>query len=345
MNMNIKMTGGNYLQDCLNDFERVSKRRFGDECDLDKIERRVACLRSGKVSLVELIAKFKECSEEERWMRAYWLLPPVDDLSEHEKSRTFSFHQFSGKHERKKIQELLDMVRQIELVSLILRFIRPDEYGILTPPVASILRLPSADNAVDTYRDYLRNIRKIRDHGVYGFGSAAEVDKALWVLSQKCADGEFKEPKIRRAFEGDDFMLRLRTGNMVRPLFSLTPTRLASAFYDESNPSGNNSLLAGLVGCYALEDNIKKWVKIEKVTELAKQFARGEGKNFKPALKHYILAIRSKSPSSFPMLSSMNLDYLNKLRNNIIHGHSLNASELKKLIEAVAKMEKALNRS
>lgn len=331
------MTSKNYLHECLDEFPRVSMQQFSHESHVVKIEKAVASLRTGKVSVVDVLEKFEECFQKERWMQMYWLPPSVDGLTEEEKSRTFSFHQFFGVHEKEKIHELLDVVRQIELVSLILRFVLPENYGILTPPVASILRLPTGANAVETYQYYLKNIRRICEE--YQFDNAADVDMALWVLSLECAAGKLTDSKIRQEFENDAFMLRLRAENMVAPFDSFNSAQLANTLCE------SNSLLATLAGCHALEENIREWARVEETTPQAEKYAQANVKikNPTPSLKHYVDSIKNKSDVKHPSLLQLNFPYLIKIRNKVFHGGKLSERELKYLVDKVVKINDKLD--
>lgn len=217
----------------------------------------------------------------------------------------FHFHQLSKNNENSPkegevIRDLLGAFRHIELVSIILRFIRPESFGILSPPVEHVLALSRGKDHVETYRHYLHNLRAIRNE--YEFDTAADADMALWVLEHKCYISETKDPEIEQAFKGDEFMLRLRAKNMVAPLFkhNLSPARLANALYEPEASEPRNHM-AVLMGCYALEKSVKELTDQEEVEEEAKQLAKKESKKQKPTptVKHRIEALNAKGKLQF----------------------------------------------
>ena len=249
---------------------------------------------------------------------------------------------------------MLSVFRDIELVSLILRFVKPKNFGMWTPPVASILALPSSMNAVETYLNYLHNVRSIRDK--CGFAKVADADKALWVLSQKCNDsGRAKDDKIKAEFKKDDFMLQLRASNIAPSFKSYArdaPARLAKALYDDTEDDNH---LAMLVGGYALEKNVQKWVKYEGVGDAAKKIAKNKPNerssskpNPKPMLEDYINALKEnkhKLPISLGAEIFEKLHDLRKLRNDVFHAkpEPRNANKFNELIKPMLKIENFLN--
>ncbi len=72
----------------------------------------------------------------------YWVLPPSADVASHLEGKTFDFPQLSQKNEgasraRVGVESLLAAFRSIELVSIILRLIRPESFGILNLPLSA----------------------------------------------------------------------------------------------------------------------------------------------------------------------------------------------------------------
>lgn len=328
-----------YLRNCLVQVPEVSMQQFGHIADLRALEQDAKHLGTKTISVEDLLKHFKQAAKNESWFQTYWLFPSADDLTKEEKEISFNLHQLSkGKegtpNEKNTIKDLLKAFRQIELVSIILRFIRPDSFGMLTPPVAFILDLHSGRDAVDTYLNYLSNLRAIRDH--YGFSSAAEADRALWVLEHICNAGRADNKKIKQAFESDEFMLRLRAKNLVEPLSHLSSARLASAL------EGVDNHLAALVGCYALEENVKKWAQVEGVEKDAVHLAKESASNERhPSLKHYIDALLKAGKTSSLKHEKQMLGYLPSIRNKMFHAEvkEPNPHEVSELIQAVLEIE------
>ena len=324
-----------YLQVCLEQFPDVSKQRWGRDraFDLKAIEEKVEDLRKKEVSVGELHERFSDYlnNDEHWWFNQYWLFPDLKDLNA---EQTFPFHQLSRENENeleeeKIIQNLLKVFRQIELVSIMLRFICPDSFGILSPPVKHVLDLPHGKNAVETYVNYLRNLRNIRDE--YNLHTASRADMALWVLEHKCyGELNLKNGNIKEEFQKDEFMLQLRAKNLVKPLLTLPWIRLAKAL-EETDVE-----LAALIGCYDLEKRVKAWTRMRGLEGLAKKLA-DNNKKF-PSLYHRIQALSKKG--GFSDLDCNELNSLIGTRDKVFHADNFQSGEVKKLIHILLDFER-----
>src|SRR6185312_6184540 len=110
------------------------------------------------------------------------------------------------------IGSLLEVFKSIELVSIILRFVRPEDYGIISSPVERVLDSRRESNRVATYLAYLKDLRKVASN--YGFRRAADADVALLMLHEKCFGSE-PDHRIRREYEDDFVMRRIRAANLL----------------------------------------------------------------------------------------------------------------------------------
>ena len=330
----------NYLHECLGQFPEVSKKLWkkGKPFNLKALEKEVEVLQSGKVSVQDILKRFENLKNPEYWwFNKYWLLPSLNDLSQEQQKKIFYFHQLSRGNENKTnekdvIQNLLEVFRHIELVSIILRFIRPESFGILSPPVQHVLALPSGSDYVETYVNYLNNLRDIRDK--YKLHTAAKADMALWVLEHKCYYSEMVDSKIDQAFKEDEFMLQLRAKNLVTPLHKLSSARLASALYDQEKPNR----LASLVGCYALEENVKQWALNEGMEKEAESLAKKD----RTTLDDRIKALAAKGILSD--LERGKLERLKNIRNDVFHAEveKLTPHDATDLVNTVLEIEQRL---
>lgn len=132
------------------------------------------------ITYENLAGLFEAADQHWGWFSQYWHAPSqIGPLR-----LSFEFGDLDERNERQAIRELLEEIKHIELVSIILRFIRPDQYGILSPPVERVLNVRWGSDAVETYVNYLRDLRAIRRE--VGFSRVADADMALWVLHAKC---------------------------------------------------------------------------------------------------------------------------------------------------------------
>jgi hypothetical protein len=231
-----------YLHHCLSEFPEICRKKYGVPFDLAAIEKKVKQLRR-KVQLTYQDLSYFE-SQEHWWFKRFWIFPPESRIESKLKEATFDFWNLSPENEAEVIRQLLYIFKSIELVSIILRFVRPDNYAIFSSPTRHLLEIRPGRDPVETYLNYLRDLRLICEH--YRFSRLADVDMALWVLHEKCF-GTFRDSAVEAAFHQDTFLLRLRTQNLVAPLAELSEAQLANAL-SEIKPD-----LAGLVACHALE--------------------------------------------------------------------------------------------
>lgn len=237
----------NYLRSCLEAFPDICNKKYGRVFDLAAVEAKVKHLRRRTPLTYQDLQSFE--SPEDWGFPRFWVFPPEDRIGDELKKAEYDFWNLGRENEADLIRQLLFTFKSIELVSIILRFIRPDEYAIYSSPVVHLLDLRRMRDLVETYRKYLADLREIGSR--YRVKRVADVDMALWVLHEKCY-GTHRDPEIAELFGEDPFMLRIRAGNLVAPLADLSDALLANAL-SEVKPD-----LACLVGCFTFEILIRK---------------------------------------------------------------------------------------
>lgn len=244
-----------YLHRCRDLHAQVTGIRYGRAQNLAGIEKAVARIRSSRRLTYDDIARIRD---DETWNAdafGYW--PPRDEVESILKSTEWDFWNLP-KREDKAISGLLQVYRQIEPVSVILRFVVPKHYGIMSPPVEKVLGLGPFRRHPERYRAYLRNLRDIRDNR--GFDTTAEVDMALWVLQLGVLDNMLADhlPKdeyeaLQDGFRRDSKLREIRVGNLTRQIFSdMTRSELAEALL------ATNVELAGQVAGIEFERSVKR---------------------------------------------------------------------------------------
>jgi hypothetical protein len=78
------------------------------------------------------------------WFQKHWVLPPEHHVTRALKDRSFDFRRLPNE-EADLIASLLRVFKSIELVSIILRFVKPENYGIINPPGEKILDVPATE--------------------------------------------------------------------------------------------------------------------------------------------------------------------------------------------------------
>src|SRR5689334_22503868 len=121
----------NYLHRCFRSFREVIEKKYaGRPFDLPSIERSVKRPRRKTPLSYSHLARFE--SPKHWWFEKFWVFPPENQITPALKRREFDFWALP-KRESEVINSLYDVFRSIELVSIILRFIRPENYGIISP--------------------------------------------------------------------------------------------------------------------------------------------------------------------------------------------------------------------
>ena len=225
------------------------------------------------------------------------------------------------------IRKLLEVYRQIEPVSVVLRFVQPKDYGIVSAPVEKMLGIGPDRRQSDRYLRYTHSLRELRDSR--GFETAAQVDMALWALQVGILDGgplrrDAKHAEQARAIETafkDDIGLRqLRTRNLIKPLFDdFSDLQRAEALLP------TDFGIAGKLAGIEFEYWIRRWL------------GTGADQDQRISLYDVIRAARHRLSG----LSYEELDSARKTRNDAIHDpERLTSRRVQKLIEAANKVKK-----
>jgi hypothetical protein len=232
----------NYLKRCLAEFAGICKKKYGTEFNLAAVEAKVKHLRRKTPLTYRDLSYFE--SPEHWWFQRFWVFPPENRIEEELQKTRYDFWGLNAGNEAPLIRDLLYIFKSIELVSIVLRFIKPELYAIYSSPVVHLLELRRMRDLVETYIRYLTDLRDIRLH--YGLKRVADADMAIWVLHEKCY-GAHRDAEIEKALNEDTFMMRIRARNIVAPLAGLSDAQLANALA-EIKPE-----LASVVGCYTFE--------------------------------------------------------------------------------------------
>ena len=205
-----------YLKRCLNEFREFTRKKYGTPCDFASIEASAAPLANERPLTYGELRVFE--SPDQVWFQKHWVLPPEHHVTRALKDQTVDFRHLP-KQEEDLITSLLVVFKSIELVSIILRFVKPESYGIISPPVERVLDVRRGSGAVKTYLNYLHDLRDVRRQ--YHFKRTADADMALWVLQEHY--GNVPDDPIWRAYETDPFMLRLRAKNLMAHFLTSVP--------------------------------------------------------------------------------------------------------------------------
>ena len=248
-----------YLHDCLALHGQVTEMRDGRGQDLFRIEDETDDIQSSRRLTYDDIEKIRNSRIWNADAFGYW--PSRSEVESILESTEWNFRTLPENPEKEKriIDDLLETFRQIELVSVVLRFVVPEHYGIMSPPVEKVLGIGPFRKHAERYLAYLNNLREIRD--ARNFRSAAEVDMALWVLQVGILDddllkrdlSEEEYESLRHGFRNDSRLREIRVENLTRQLFSqMSPVELSEALL------ASNVRLAGQLAGIQFEQEVKK---------------------------------------------------------------------------------------
>jgi hypothetical protein len=123
----------------------------------------------------------------------------------------------STQQKKNAVEILHDRLKHIEVVSVILRFLCPHEFGILSPPVVSLLNLAPAEGEehVEHYLRYISTLNELRKHYKV-LQRLADIDMALWTAAHLSRDPHFEE--LNESMFADMFFQEVRLRNALRGL-------------------------------------------------------------------------------------------------------------------------------
>lgn len=112
----------------------------------------------------------------------------------------------------KAVSILDDRLKHIEAVSVVLRFLRPDHFGIISPPTICLINLAPAATPVEYYMRYLGVLSAIAAHYSV-LPRNADIDMALWSAAQLSAANEY--PRLTEEMYDDEYFQQLRLTNLL----------------------------------------------------------------------------------------------------------------------------------
>lgn len=170
------------LKECLGCVEETYFKKFGRTFQFDSIEAVFSKLnRTGKPLTLRMI---RNLTSRKYWIfEDYWLVPSFWKLWK-ELKKTKGLFESLPEEEKHAAEVLYSIFKNIEVVSIILRFVDPKNFGIISPPVRYALRQSPKETYVEEYLDYLMTLRSYAKE--YGIDRVADADMALWALMEKC---------------------------------------------------------------------------------------------------------------------------------------------------------------
>jgi len=185
--------------------ERYAKRRQ----DLSQVEEELTQARhewrvDSKV--------FKIIENSDAWDYPKWW-PRVSDRFE--QSIALPTHICSRQGKRQAVEHLHAAIKNIEIASVVLRFMCPEEFAIFSSPVTSFLCLHLTPKPVESYLHYLRILKGFVDH-YKTLERVADVDMALWAAAHLSPEPRYTS--LLEQMRADEFLWQVRLKNLTKGL-------------------------------------------------------------------------------------------------------------------------------
>lgn len=178
-------------------FKMALLEKYGTIENMELLEQKMAHLRTGiSITYEDLLI----IADESFWpFKNFWSWPKKESIEKELYSTgplLSRINEDYSKYEKEVITELNQIFKNISLVSILLRFIFPEYYGIYSTPVLHISGTPRGRDKVEDYLNYIKilrdilNIIEIREH--YHIERVADVDMLLLALA-KLGDDHLEE--------------------------------------------------------------------------------------------------------------------------------------------------------
>ena len=200
----------------LDRFPEVCKRKFGRTYSLHTLEKKFEPLRTGKRWLVakDVSNIFDPAATP---FARYWAKPSEKELDQVLKSARLALGPVPA-DPRALVNRALEVLHSIGLVSLVLRFVHPDRFGVFSTPLLNLLQV-QCPSTVELYVTYCEELCVWKAH--FGLPSVAETETALWTYHELAA-GEAQAPAttdIQGDFDADVWVQRRRVAQILQPFF------------------------------------------------------------------------------------------------------------------------------
>jgi len=195
--------------------------------DFRTIERRLKHLREGDAITYE---DLEMIAREDLWpFKKYWMWPAKEQIEDKlEKGWNLIIDPIANiDEESAMICGLLDIFKNISLMSILLRFVWPEHYAIYSRAILQILQVERSQNDEQEYMNLITEMRTLRLS--FAVDKTADVDIIVWVCTQ--SEDEHKELC-------DHLKLRLppnvSPGDIIKESRT-NPLRMAEIYFEHNN--------------------------------------------------------------------------------------------------------------
>jgi hypothetical protein len=239
------------------------------------------------------------------------------------------------------VQKVFTKLQSMEVTSVVLSCVYPDEFSVYSPPTLMILQVPPAP----PIEHFLRYCDELEEWGKHFLGSkgVAFTDRAIWVFYES-AYGHRPNTKVssgyRKAYEEDEWIRQRHASNMLSPYFSrYQPLRQARFLLDI-----DVYLAATVAGC-EFESRLKRLVnrdELQRTREIRRFQEQVLTTNPQSAKWGYLWSIIEYLAAKKGYTAQKDeMDEIRKLRNKAIHRDpGLTRVEAEKIVRVTASLPK-----
>jgi hypothetical protein len=215
----------------LDRFPEVCKQKFGRTYSYRALEKKFEPLCTGNrwLAAKDVLNIFDPTATP---FARYWPRPNEKELDQILKKSRLVLGPAPA-DARELVRRALPILQSIGMVSLVLRFVHPDRYGVFSTPIMNLLQV-HRPRTIDLYLAYCDELRAWKDH--FRLESVADTETALWTYHELVAGetqaGEISTPHA--AFDADVWIQRRRVAQVLRPfLRNYGPLELARILVEE----------------------------------------------------------------------------------------------------------------
>lgn len=320
-----------YLHECLQRHGEVTRELYGSSQDLQAIER----LSAGIIDAGRLTFDDVQLITDAGFWRGgtFWQWPTREEFNQRCERNPVKDLWNLPRRQNAIVEQLLRVFRHIEPVSVVLRFIDPRHFGILSPPVEKILEIGPAHRPRDKYLKYVKDLRTLRQER--GFATAAEVDMALWVMHQVIDANRTRSGRLSRvmpeadhwisAFWAHRTLREIRVTNLTSSLFgTMTMADFAEALLprDARRAKQDQIRLAGRIAAIEFE------LAVMRIHRASSGQRRDNRAGFQSLRETVHLMDLSKTTRE-QWLNSIDI------RNDAVHGNRLTRDNVEELLRTM----------
>ncbi len=232
------------LKAYLGQFSEICKRKFGRTYEFSALEKRFVPLREGQRCLAARDISHIFHPENTPFGK-YWPQPNKKDLDKVLSAKRVSLC-LNAQDRGDLFRNLLSIFHNVGVVSIILRFTHPEEYGVFSTPVLYLVQINRAAT-VDLYLAYCDELAAWARR--FGIETVAKTEMAIWSFAETIKDVDTRKEAgaAARIFENDLWIQRRRAAHIVGPFLRRHGRlQLARILLDEDTRLAEYERLLGL---------------------------------------------------------------------------------------------------